>query len=239
MEDKMFQRCSFPRLNDGGALHWGEDRNPEGFERIFKRIESCTRAVSEHSGGLNDEAPGNRLKGADIEELERRAYAQGFSEGEKAGIETGMKKVAPVLKNFEQAKEELEKVRGQIYSRVERETVELALAIARKIVFQEVRTDREVILRVVREALKRTNEAANVKIRINPSDFNILKNNENMFGAEMNSLENLHLIKDDRINDGGCMIETEMGEIDARIETQLRAVEDEFRNELKLMDTGI
>ena len=239
MEDKVFQRCSFPRLNDGGALQWGEDRDSEGFEKIFKRIENCSRTGSGHSGGLNDEAPENGSKEADIQEIQRLAYAQGFSEGEKAGIETGMKKVAPVLKDFEQAKEELEKVRGQIYSRVERETVELALAIAKKIVFHEVKTDREVILRVVREALKRTNEASSVKIRINSADFNILKNNENMFSAEMNSLENLHLIKDDRINDGGCMIETEMGEIDARIETQLRAVEDEFRNELKLMDTGI
>jgi flagellar assembly protein FliH len=234
MGNELFERCSFPRLDDGGCLQWRDGRDAgDGFERIFTSVES--RAGFD----VETATPEGTVDRQDIEEIERRAYAQGFSEGEKAGIETGMRKVAPVLKNFEQAKGELEKVRGEIYSRVEREAVELALAIARKIVFNEVRTDREIILRVVRQALKRTNDVSRIKIRINPSDFNFLKKNQNIFIDDINGLDDLHLIKDDKIHNGGCMIETDMGEIDARIETQLRAVEDEFRNEFQFAGIGI
>jgi flagellar assembly protein FliH len=234
MGDKLFQRCNFPRLDDCGGLDCHGGRGIEdGFEGIFRSMENSSCFDREA------ESKEDRAAEQNIEEIERRAYAQGFSEGEKAGLESGMKKVAPVLKNFEQAKGELEKVKGEIYSSVEREAVELALAIAKKIVFHEVQTDKELIIRVVREALKKTSDAANVKIRVNPYDFEILRNHENMFLGEINGLEALHLIKDDRIKDGGCMIETDMGDIDARIETQLRAVEDEFRNELQLAGIGV
>jgi len=88
-------------------------------------------------------------------DVENQAYIQGFAKGEKAGMESGENKFKPVLNNFRQAFLELEKVKKEIYLHAEKKTVNLALAIAKKVVCHEIATNKEVILNVVKEAVKK------------------------------------------------------------------------------------
>ena len=43
------------------------------------------------------------------------------------------------------------------------------------------------------------------------------------------NIDNVTLEAAENIQNGGCIIETDLGEIDARIEKQLQAVEESFR----------
>ena len=47
------------------------------------------------------------------------------------------------------------------------------------------------------------------------------------------NIDNVSLEAADNIQSGGCIIETNMGEIDARIENQIHAVEESFRKAIE------
>src|SRR5262245_32188131 len=93
-----------------------------------------------------------RIKAA---EIEKEAYEKGFSEGERAGRETGEKMVEAVLKQYTQTLEDLKGLRRGLLTGSEREVVRLALEVAKKVVKREVCVDDELILALVKVALSR------------------------------------------------------------------------------------
>ncbi|MDY6972438.1 MAG: FliH/SctL family protein [Thermodesulfobacteriota bacterium] len=166
-------------------------------------------------------------------EIEEQAYVKGFTKGEKAGMESGNKKAEPVLNNFYQAVLELEKVNKEIHMNAERESVELALAIAKKVVCHEISTNKEVVINIVKEALKRVMDDDKIRIRISPSDVQFVKNARMQFSDLVDNIEEVTFEEDERILAGGCVIETNSGNIDARIDKKLQAVEEALKSELQ------
>ena len=162
-------------------------------------------------------------------DVEKQAYIQGFAKGEKAGIKSGESKFKPVLNNFRQALLELEKVRKKICLDAEKMTVNLALEIAKKIVSHEIATNKEVVLNVVKKAVKKVVDHGRIIIKTSPSDFEFIENSNPEFLNFVDNAENITFEKDGTIPDGGCVLETDFGNIDARIEKQFQVVEEAFK----------
>ena len=114
-----------------------------------------------------------------------------------------------------------------------REVVELALAIARQVICQEITIDREIVVCVAREALAKVEDPGRVKIRMSPSDLQFINETQSQLSNLIENIDNLTLEATESIQSGGCIIETDFGEIDARIEKQLQAVEESFRTVLE------
>jgi flagellar assembly protein FliH len=67
---------------------------------------------------------------------------------------------------------------------------------------------------------------------MNPSDLQLISETKHQFSELIGNIDNVTLEAEENIQSGGCVIETNLGEIDARIEKQLQAVEESFRNAL-------
>ena len=162
----------------------------------------------------------------DLSQLEKTAYENGFMLGEKAGLETAEKKVDAVMKRYAEAILEVGKLRSSLYPQVEREVVRLALEVARKIVHREIQADPDIIQTLVRVALSHVAEKSAVTVRLNPVDYNYLLEQR----AELSQAEgrDIVLLADKSVERGGCLIQTECGDIDARIEEKFREVEQAF-----------
>ena len=161
-------------------------------------------------------------------EIEKEAYERGFNEGQKAGKEVGEKMVEASLKQYALTLEELANLRTQVLSASEREVVTLALEIARKVVKREVTIDEDIILALVKVAMKRLGEESVMTVRLNPRDVQSILRFRN--GAATGSVltDAIKLVEDPLISRGGCLIETESGIIDARVEEQFREIEKGF-----------
>ncbi len=166
-----------------------------------------------------------RVKAA---EIEKAAYAQGFSEGEKAGRETGENLVGAVLKQYAGTLDELKELRRTILTGSEREVVRLSLEIARKVVKREVAVDEELILALVKVALSRLADQTLITVRLNPKDCQSILNHRPTPANRDSLAEGIRLLEDPMITRGGCLIETESGVIDARVEEQFREIEKGF-----------
>ena len=166
-------------------------------------------------------------------EMERQAYEQGFAKGEQDGRLAARQQTAPLLTALETTLAELDGVRQKIRRHLEQEVVELALHVARKVVRHELTVSKDTIVCVVQEAMTQLDDPGKISIRLNPDDLKKIRAAGETLSSVMDHLETIHFEEDTGIDCGGCYIQTEYGEIDARIEEQLRTVEEAFRAEMR------
>ena len=163
-------------------------------------------------------------------EIEEKAYAKGFARGEKAGIESGNEKIESVVNRINKGLSELRKIRQDIYLETEQEIVKLAMAIARKIVCNEISVNKDTVVNIVKGAVKKVEGNEKVKVKLSCKDFEFIKNEKPAIIDKITNIENAGFIMDESICDGGCIIETESGDIDSRIEMQFQAIEEAFED---------
>lgn len=105
---------------------------------------------------------------ANIDALEREAYERGYSVGENAGFEMGLKKAEMLVERLQSLVEELNMIREDYIRKNEKKILALSVAIARKILEKEIK-DEEVFLNILHNAFKRIERRERITITINPS----------------------------------------------------------------------
>jgi flagellar assembly protein FliH len=108
------------------------------------------------------------------------------------------------------------RLHGEISRRAEQEMVELALEIARKIVRREAAIDREIALTLARVTLERLDNRAVASLHLHPEDFAYIS----ACRERLDFHGTLELIEDRSIGIGGCLVRTDLGDVDARLEAQ-------------------
>jgi len=168
-----------------------------------------------------------------VDEIRQQAYANGFVEGEKAGMEAEKAKFKEVTKTLHTVISELDSAKRELTYDAEKQAVELALMIAKKIVCREVSIDQDTIFRVLHRALEKVGDQENLHIKIHPADLQAIERAELEVSSLTATQANVILEPADTICRGECIIETNLGIIDARMESQLQTVEASLRRALQ------
>ncbi len=168
-------------------------------------------------------------QGPAIDEIKENAFHKGFLEGKRVGYESGSKKAQAAIDGLKRALEQLHSIRADIHQELEKEVTHLALSIAKKIVCHEIKTTKDTVVCVAREALARVDNPAKIKIKFNPDDLRFIKDTQSQFTRILQNFDQVHFEAEDSIQSGGCLIETDRGDIDARIEKQFEAIEEAFQ----------
>jgi flagellar biosynthesis/type III secretory pathway protein FliH len=167
--------------------------------------------------------------GPSVDEIKESAFQKGFLEGKRVGFESGSKRADAIIETLQQTLEQLHSMRCDIHQEIEKEVTHLALSIAKKIVCHEIKTTRETVACVVREALARVDNSGKIKIKLNPQDLRFIQETQSQFNRFLDDFDDVQLEAEDSIQSGGCFIETDRGDIDARIEKQFEAIEEAFQ----------
>jgi flagellar assembly protein FliH len=119
---------------------------------------------------------------------------------------------------------EIDVLRSEIAMRSERELVRLAIEIAKKVVHREVTIDNEIVMTLARIGLSRMHNRIAATIHLNPDDLQFVEAHRERLEAG----HTLDLVEDRSIGRGGCLLHSEMGDVDARIEQQFAEIERAF-----------
>jgi flagellar assembly protein FliH len=152
--------------------------------------------------------------------VEREAYARGYEQGSRAATESSRVRTDAMLVRLGETMTELESLRRRLLPRIEREVIDLALAIAARIVRREISIDRELVLALARVALERVGDRHSTTVRLNPEDFAFAVTNH----GEQWIGDGVTAVADPDIPRGGCRIESPFGSIDTGIEAQLSEI---------------
>lgn len=89
--------------------------------------------------------------------------------------------------------------------------------------------NREGVIAIVREVMSHVKQSEPITIRVAPSDYYLLTQDENTLKTGYEGMQ-VTLLPDDRVLLGGCLIETSGGNLDGRLETQLQQLTDSILN---------
>ena len=130
---------------------------------------------------------------------------------QKEGYEAGFEKWAEHLIHFEN---EIAKVHQELQQLV----IPIALRAAKKIIGREIELSETTIVDIVASNLKTVAQHKKITIYVNKKDLEILENHKPRLKEIFEHLESLSIRPRDDIELGGCVIETEVGIINARME---------------------
>src|SRR5687767_8363353 len=142
--------------------------------------------------------------------------------GRQAGYEEGLTRWNEALLEFSREHEQLLKDSEQA-------VLKLAVRLAEKIIGQQLLLSPETIVDIVREGLKSLRSDKSVSVKVHPTHLETLRNSiarlQDLLGPDCR----VRFVADPGISPGGCTIESELGVIDAQIETQLKCLEEALK----------
>jgi flagellar assembly protein FliH len=198
------------------------------------------RAEAERAGLKEAAEAEARRIAAEAEESSRRREEEsrlGLEGEKKAALEAA--RTAGREEGFAQGREEVERLigrtqtvleraqdkRAEILAETEQEIVDLVILLTRKVVKSITENQRTVILQNVVQALRKVKTRGNVIIRVNMADLKLTTDHIKNFIQMMEGVKGIQVQEDSSVDSGGCIIETDFGEIDARVSSQLAELE--------------
>jgi flagellar assembly protein FliH len=198
---------------------------------------SHLRENDESDEDTNGPAEAARQSRAEIELSEAEFAARIRRERGEAAIEVEQR----IRREFEQkliassapiavAIAAFDEQRDDYFARVELEVVQLALAIAAKILHRESQVDPVLVATLVRLAIEKMREGSSVTVRVEPARADSMKT----YFAGQPNMSRVEVFADDKLSDLDCVVETELGSANFGLDTQLKEVERGFFDLLAL-----
>jgi flagellar assembly protein FliH len=168
-----------------------------------------------------------------LAEETRRAFESGCERGRGEGRAQEREAQAPALKAADQKRvqlaaqqiESFAQERDRYLRQVEREVVELALAVATRILRREAQMDPLLLTGAVRVALGQLSQTTEVRLKVPPGELE-------MWTEAMALLPNLavkpQVLAGEGMRLGDCALETQVGSVDLGIRAQLGEIERGF-----------
>ncbi|MGQ9473262.1 MAG: FliH/SctL family protein [Candidatus Caldatribacteriaceae bacterium] len=122
--------------------------------------------------------------------------------------------------------------RKEILMNLEEPILEFSFTLARKIIGKMM--EREPFVEdIVRRALQKLSNRERVLLRVHQNDYVRVKEMKEELLRTIDGLGYLEIQEDPRVEEGGCIVETVFGSIDAQVDTQLSNLREEVFKILK------
>lgn len=158
------------------------------------------------------------------EEARRAGHEEGYREGLRLAEEEVRRQWEERLAQARELVEQAYRAKENIIAESERFLVDLACGIAGKIVGKQLADAPELALRLIAEALSRRKEQGVITLCVSPDQFAFVHAARDELASVMDSQAELHILPDPAVKNGGCIVRSSFGSIDARVDTQLAAI---------------
>ena len=167
------------------------------------------------------------------DELHRQEQAKlGYEDGYRAGAEEAGQALAREwdgrMNEARHIVEQAYAAKEAVIAEAERFAVELSCAIAEKIVGQALSEAPELSLRLFGQALSRRKEQGVITLCVSPAQFAFVQAAKDELTASLDSQAELQIVPDSSVKEGGCIVRSAFGSIDARVDTQLDAIKQQL-----------
>lgn len=163
-----------------------------------------------------------------VEEARQRGHEEGFAAGAeqaeqqvRAGMEQMLEEARRVVMQAYEAK-------SRIIAEAEQFVVELSCEIAGKILGRKLGQEPELAVELMKQSLSRRKEQGTITLCVAPQQFEFVEAARDELAMSVDTQAELQIVPDPGVQDGGCVIRSAYGSIDARIDTQLASIREEL-----------
>jgi len=165
---------------------------------------------------------------ADAEKIRSQAYddarKEGFEKGEREGFEKGLDQVNRLISQLEVITRDVDECKRNIIENARHDIVDLAVEIAEKVVKSTCAKQRDIAIRNAEYALGLLKEKSPVVIRMNLADMDVAREYRSLLLNMFDKVESIKIAEDHSVEQGGCIVESSAGGVDANIPTQLDSI---------------
>lgn len=180
------------------------------------------------------EPPSITLTEEELQQQLREAFENGLTDGKNLA-ERGL---VNVFRSLRTAAESVQALREKILRESEDELVKLIILVSRKVILREIAQDRTILSNVVQAAIGAISERDEITIRLNPDDYVLVTTGQGEILRKELITSRMQLKSDPTVLQGFCMVDSELGTIDAGIDSQLEEIFRSLQEERTLSSTG-
>jgi flagellar assembly protein FliH len=151
----------------------------------------------------------------------REAHTAGVREGEIAGRNRAAADMQPVIERLTRSIQEIANLRARLRHEAEADVVQLALAIARRVIRREMAADPDALRGLVMAALEKLQGQEISRVKVHPSHQAMVKSclQQALSGGLV------EVIADQSREVGSVIFETTRGNLDGSVDSQLQEIE--------------
>ena len=189
----------------------------EVVERLLGKIEELSNNIVNIQREFNNQL--NECK-REMQIQKQKAFEEGYKKGkEEASLELSqiLEEKLRLLDSSVKKIDSINKVFEDKILSLEKELVSIALDIAKEVIQTEVsENSKEIAYSLAKALMEDVKGATQITIKINPKDASYLKT----------KLKNVKIVEDDAIKEGGVVIISDIGNIDAEIKQRFKVIKD-------------
>lgn len=210
-------------------------KKTEEKENIFENIEDSDEDITKKALEEINKERQRLFDKAKVEiekirsQVEKNSYEEGFKKGYLEGQEKGYKEAMQIKVKAIELFEEAEKEVKKYIAKEEKSIIKLAVDIAESIINTEIDQSEEKILPLVKPIISNYERNKNVVITCGEDNYEILKDNLQSKGENLNGLK-ITVLKDKSFNKNQCVIENEYQIVDLDIKKQLKSIINEIEH---------
>lgn len=163
-----------------------------------------------------------------LESMENSAYEKGFAKGEEEGYIAGNEEAQRLIEQLHTIINSAFAKRNEIIEESETQIINLVLLISQKVIKVISENQKNVVINNVIQALRKLKSRGEVVIRVNLRDVKLTSEHVKDFMRMVENVNSITVVEDSTVDRGGCIVETDFGEIDARISSQFREIEEKI-----------
>jgi flagellar assembly protein FliH len=188
-----------------------------------------TKAGEDRAGAADAAAQIVAAAREEAARIREQAYREGFEAGFRDGVARGEESAREILERARAVLAAAEAERTATINRLEKEILELAQEIARRIVAAEIKTNQEVVLAIMKEALTLVRDRPHVLVLVHPDDLAVCQQARQQFEALLPDNAVLRILPDLRVERGGCIVDTGEGVVDATLASRWAMLLEELK----------
>jgi flagellar assembly protein FliH len=160
--------------------------------------------------------------------IEEEARNKGQKAGYEEGWAAGSAEVERLVGRIHVIIEKVTEKRQEIIEGTETQIVQLVLHIAKKVVKVISENQRNVVINNVLQALRKLKTRGDVVVRVNLEDLKVTSEHVKEFLSLVENVKSITVMEDTSVDQGGAVVETDFGEIDAKIASQFAEIEEKI-----------
>ncbi len=218
------------------ALRIVKDGETRAFEEVKRQTDEARqvkRTAETEAAAITSAAEGKAAalvmdaeKQVDI--ITEGARKEGFDRGHVDGYESGKAEVERLIEQLHSIINHAINKRNEIIEESETHLINLVLLITKKVVKVISENQKNVVINNVIQALRKLKSRGEVVIRVNLEDVGLTSEHVKDFMRMVENVKSVTVVEDSSVDKGGCVIETDFGQIDARISSQLHEIEEKI-----------
>lgn len=143
----------------------------------------------------------------------------------KEGYQAGMEQASEELQQIRETFAVFMNAKQEVYEQIAPDILEISVDIAQKIIKKEVSEDPQVLVNNIVDVLKSLSKDENkIALRVNPVQVDVVKQQVPEILTIAGLDARVSVLADEEVSEGGCLVTTSNGVVDATVETQLSVI---------------